>query len=154
MQGNATVLDALNKLVALELGAVNQYVLHHAMADNWGLSRLAAKTMARARQEMGHAEQLIGRILLLDGVPVVSQLGPINIGATVPTQHSVDLQSENTAIGAYRAAVATATEAGDAGTRLLLDRILTEEEAHASDLEAELDQLGMMGVGPYLAEQI
>ena len=154
MKSTPTIIDTLNGLLRLELGAISQYVVHHSMAENWAYTKLAERTMKRAREEMEHASKLIDRILVLDGVPIVTQLGPITIGAEVSVQHADDLASENLAIAAYRAAIGVAASEQDHGTRVLLDEILVDEEGHASDLEAELDQLTQMGVAVYLGDQV
>ncbi|RME89709.1 MAG: DUF892 family protein, partial [Anaerolineae bacterium] len=108
----------------------------------------------RAIQEMKHAEALIARIIFLEGRPIVSQLKPIHIGATIPEQHANDRQAEEMAIKAYNEGIALAVELGDNGTRELLESILKDEEAHLDWLEAQLDQIEHMGIQNYLVEQV
>jgi bacterioferritin len=103
---------------------------------------------------MKHAETLIGRILFLDGTPIVSNLNKINIGATVDIQHRNDHEAEKTAIEAYNLAVKLAVEVGDNGSRDMLEEILEDEEAHIDWIEAQLDQIEQMGLQVYLAEQL
>ena len=101
MQGNAEMLATLNQLLADELTAINQYMVHAEMCDNWGYKELDETVQARAITEMKHAERLIARILFLEGKPIVSNLNPIHIGADVAAQHKNDWQAERDAIQAY-----------------------------------------------------
>ena len=154
MQGNQKVIETLNALLADELSAINQYIVHSEMCANWGYERLHEAIEKRAIQEMGHAEKLIERILFFEGKPIVSQLNPISIGADVEAQHKGDLAAEIGAVKAYNDGVRLAVEAGDNGTRELLESILKDEEEHVDWLEAQLDQIGQMGIQNYLVEQI
>ena len=154
MQGNAKVIETLNALLADELGAINQYMVHSEMCDDWGYGRLHEAIEKRAIDEMRHAEKLIGRILFLDGKPIVSELSPITIGADVEAQHRNDLAAELGAVTAYNEGIRLAVEVGDNGTRELLEEILADEEDHIDWLEAQLDQIEQMGIQNYLVEQI
>ena len=154
MQGNEKVVETLNTLLADELGAINQYMVHSEMCDDWGYGRLHEAIEKRAITEMHHAEKLIARILFLNGKPVVSKLSPITIGADVEAQHKNDLAAELGAVKAYNDGVRLAAEVGDNGTRELFESILTDEEEHADWLEAQLDQIEQMGIQNYLVEQI
>jgi len=154
MQGNEKVIETLNTLLADELGAINQYMVHSEMCDDWGYGRLHEAIEKRAIEEMRHAEKLIGRILFLEGKPVVSQLSPITIGADVESQIKNDLAAELGAVKAYNDGIRLAVEVGDNGTRELLESILTDEEEHIDWLEAQLDQIEQMGIQNYLVEQI
>lgn len=154
MKGNDAIIAKLNELLADELTAINQYMVHSEMCDNWGYERLHKASEKRAIDEMKHAEKLIARILFLDGRPIVSNLNKINIGADVENQHKNDLVSEADAIRDYNAGIKLAMELGDNGTRELLDSILKDEEAHIDFLEAQLDQIKQMGAANYLVEQI
>ena len=153
MKGNDKLLKVLDALLADELTAIVQYIVHAEMCENWGYQRLGKKVQARAIEEMKHAEKLIGRILFLEGAPTVSQLNPVHIGADVPRQLGDDLASENGAVRAYNAAVHLANEVSDAATRTLLEATLRDEDAHVDWLEAQLDQIKQMGVEHYLATQ-
>ncbi len=154
MQGNEKVIETLNALLADELGAINQYMVHSEMCDDWGYGRLHEAIEKRAIDEMRHAEKLIGRILFLDGKPVVSELSPITIGADVEAQLKNDLAAEVGAVKAYNDGIRLAVEVGDNGTRELLESILTDEEEHIDWLEAQLAQIEQMGIQNYLVEQI
>lgn len=154
MKGNEKILDKLNDLLADELTAINQYMVHAEMCDNWRYERLHKADEKRAIEEMKHAEKLIARILFLEGRPIVSNLKKINIGPDVETQHKNDWQSEFDAIKSYNDGIKLAVEVGDNGTREILEHILKEEEEHIDWLEAQLDQVKQMGVQSYLVEQI
>ena len=103
---------------------------------------------------MKHAEKIIERILFLEGIPIVTNLGPVHIGADVPSQLKNDKEAEAEAIGDYNQAIALAMQEGDAGTAELLKDILKDEEGHLDFLEAQLDQISQMGLQTYLAEQL
>ena len=154
MKGNKQLIEVLNDLLADELTAINQYMVHSEMCDNWGYEKLHKADEKRAVDEMKHAEKLIARILFLEGTPVVSKLNKVTIGAAVEAQHKNDWNSENDAIVSYNKAIRLAVEAGDNGTRELLESILRDEESHIDWLEAQLDQIGQMGVQNYLVEQL
>ncbi len=154
MKGNDQILERLNILLADELTAINQYIVHSEMCANWGFKRLHEANEKRAIEEMKHAERLIGRVLFLEGQPVVSKLGKLNIGADVASQLEDDRSAEAGAIKMYNDAVRLATELGDNGTRDLFESILTDEENHIDWLEAQLDQVKQMGLQNYLAQQI
>ena len=154
MQGNERILETLNSLLADELAAINQYMVHSEMCEDWGYERLHEAVEQRAVTEMRHAETLIARILFLDGKPIVSQLSQIKIGGDVETQHKNDLAAELGAVKAYNQGIELAVEVGDNGTRELLESILKDEEDHVDWLEAQLDQIGQMGISNYLVEQI
>jgi bacterioferritin len=154
MQGNAEMLATLNQLLADELTAINQYMVHAEMCDNWGYKELDETVQARAITEMKHAERLIARILFLEGKPIVSNLNPIHIGADVAAQHKNDWQAERDAIQAYNEGIRRAVEVGDNGTRELLESILVDEEDHIDWIEAQQDQIAQMGIENYLAQQI
>lgn len=154
MKGNEKVIEALNARLAEELTAINQYMVHAEMCDNWGYERLHKAIEKRAIDEMKHAEKLIARILFLDGRPVVSNLNKLYIGDEVPKMHQNDHVAEETAIKGYNESIRIAMEAGDNGTRELLVSILKEEEAHIDSIDAQLDQIKQMGPQNYLSEQI
>ena len=154
MKGNQKVIDLLNALLADELTAINQYILHSEMCANWGYSKLHDMVEKRAIQEMGHAEKLIERLLFLEGLPVVSVLNPMHIGADVAAQLNNDKIAESTAIQAYNQGVKLCVDLSDNGTRALLESILGDEEEHIDWLEAQLDQIQQMGLENYLTEQL
>lgn len=154
MKGNEKVIEHLNARLAEELTAINQYMVHSEMCDNWGYERLHKMIEKRAIDEMKHAEKLIARILFLDGRPIVSNLNKVFIGAEVPKMHDNDRIAEETAIKGYNDSIRVAVEVGDNGTRELLEAILKDEEDHIDVLEAQLDQIKQMGVQNYLVEQL
>jgi bacterioferritin len=153
MKGNEKVIQRLDQLLAEELTAINQYMVHSEMCDNWGYGRLHEKVEKRAIQEMKHAEKLIARIIFLEGAPTVSSLNPIHIGADVSKQLESDLAAEMGAIRSYNEAIHLADELGDAVSRALLEEILKEEDEHVDWLEEQLDQIAQMGLPVYLSTQ-
>lgn len=153
MKGDPRIIERLNARLAEELTAINQYMVHSEMCANWGYERLHQAIEKRAIDEMRHAEKLIGRILFLEGTPVVSNLKQIHVGDVVKKQHENDLVAERDAIRAYNEDIALAAEVGDHGTRELLTSILQDEENHLDWLEMQLDQIQQMGPENYLARQ-
>jgi len=154
MKGNEKVIAVLNNLLADELTAINQYMVHSEMCANWRYDRLHKTVEARAITEMKHAEKLIGRILFLEGEPTVSQLKDIHIGVTIEKQLQNDMAAEQGAVKGYNEGIRLAVEVGDNGSRELLESILTDEEDHLDWLEAQSDQISQMGIQNYLVEQI
>lgn len=154
MKGNQKILETLNMLLADELTAINQYMVQSEMCADWGYEKLHESIEKRAIDEMKHAEKLIGRILFLEGKPIVSNLNKINIGATVDAQHKNDHEAEEMAIKAYNEAIKLAVDVGDNGSRDLLEEILEDEENHIDWIETQLDQIEQMGLQVYLGEQL
>ena len=154
MKGNDEVLASLNYLLADELTAINQYMVHSEMCANWGYGELHEAIEKRAITEMRHAEKLIGRIIFLNGKPVVSDLNPLHIGGSVAEQLRHDLDAELGAVAAYNKAIRQASDLGDNGTRTILEGILHDEEDHVDWIEAQLDQIEQMGIQTYLVEQV
>ncbi len=154
MKGNEKIIDKLNDLLADELTAINQYMVHSEMCADWGYERLHKAVEKRAIDEMKHAEKLIGRILFLEGRPIVSELKKIHIGAEVEAQHKNDWDAENMAIKSYNDGIGLAVEVGDNGTRDFLQSILNDEEAHIDWIESQLDQIKQIGIQNYLVEQM
>jgi bacterioferritin len=154
MKGNEQVLAKLNFFLADELTAISQYMVHSEMCANWGYTILHKAIEKRAIDEMKHAEKLIGRILFLEGKPVVSELNPIHIGETVEAQLKYDLEAEAGAIKAYNEAIRICLELGDSGSRELIEGNLHDEEEHLDWLEAQLDQINQMGLQNYLQAQV
>jgi bacterioferritin len=154
MKGNPNVLKVLNELLADELTAINQYMVHSEMCDNWGYGKLHEAIEKRAVDEMHHAESLMGRIIFLEGAPTVSRLKPIAIGQSVKEMVSSDYESEKGAVTSYNDAIRIAMDAADNGTRELFDKILKDEETHIDWLEAQRDQIEQMGIENYLANQV
>ena len=154
MNGNPKIIDSLNALLAGELTAINQYIVHSEMCSNWGYEKLHKADEKRAIDEMRHAEKLVTRILFLEGIPVVSHLEKISIGSEVAAQHKNDMNSEIETIALYNNGIKLAAEVGDSGTRELLETILKDEEGHLDWLEAQISQISQMGIQNYLADQL
>lgn len=154
MKGNEKIIATLNGLLADELTAINQYMVHSEMCDNWGYGVLHQKIEKRAIDEMKHAEKVIARIIFLEGAPKVDTLNKINIGKDIETQLKNDHAAELEAIKNYNGAIQQALDLSDNGTRELLDSILKDEEDHLDWLEAQLDQINQMGIQNYLTEQV
>ena len=154
MKGNEQIFAILNNLLSDELTAINQYMVHSEMNDNWRFEELHKAVEERAISEMKHAEKLIARILFLEGTPIVSNLKKINIGANIEAQLTNDLAAEYDAVNGYNLGIRQAYDIGDNGTRELLESILKDEEEHVDWIEAQLDQIKMMGIQSYLVEQV
>jgi len=154
MQGDKRIIEILNDTLTAELTAINQYFVHAEMCENWGYERLSKVIRKHSIGEMKHAEELIERILFLEGVPNVQRLGKINIGESVPEQFKVDLALEMDAVSRLNPAIETCREIGDNNTRHLLEEILEDEEEHIDWIEAQLTLIDQVGVANYLAQQI
>lgn len=153
MQGNVKLIAVLNQLLADELTAISQYMVHSEMCDNWGYDKLHKAIEHQAHEEMHHAESLIRRILFLEGAPVVSKLNPIRIGQTVQEIVSNDQEDEMGAIRAYNSAIGLAHEVADQATADLLKEILKMEEGHVDWAEIQRAQIAQMGIENYLTNQ-
>ena len=154
MKGNTQLIATLNALLADELTAVNQYMVHSEMCANWGYEKLHKHFEKRAIDEMKHAEKLIGRILFLEGMPVVSKLNPIHIGAEIPKMLHSDHEAEMGAIKSYNKAIELAGKVADFATRELLEKILKDEDAHIDGIEELQDQIGHMTLPIFLTTQV
>ncbi|MDD5037845.1 MAG: bacterioferritin [Dehalococcoidales bacterium] len=154
MKGAPKVIKTLNSLLADELTAINQYIVHSEMCENWGYNKLGETIQKRAVEEMKHAEKLIGRILFLEGIPIVSDLKQMQIGADVPKMFASDHVLESGAIKAYNAAILVCGDAQDYATREILENILNDEDRHIDDIEAVRDQIAQMGIQIFLSIQL
>jgi len=154
MKGNPKVIEVLNSLLADELTAVNQYMVHSEMCDNWGYEKLHKSIEKRAIDEMKHAEKLIGRILFLEGIPIVSKYNQLHIGAMVPEMFDSDHKAEEDAIKSYNDAIILCGDARDYATKELLETILKDEDAHIDEIEAIQDQIKQMGIQVFLSRQV
>ena len=154
MKGNEKTIATMNMLLADELTAISQYMVHSEMCNNWGYARLHKAVEERAKDEMDHAELLIGRIIFLEGMPVVNKIHAMHIGSAVADQFAHDHEAESGAVNNYNAAIKEAGDLGDNGTRDLLTSILKEEEGHIDWLEAQQDQIAQMGIQVYLSIQV
>jgi bacterioferritin len=154
MKGNDQILQLLNDLLTNELTAINQYFVHAKMCENWGYERLAHKIRDESIDEMKHADQIISRILFLEGVPNLQKLNKLRVGETVKEQLESDLQLEYAAIAYLNQGIATARTIGDNATEDLFTRILVSEEEHTDWLETQLELIRQVGEQNYLTQQI
>ncbi|MBN1412986.1 MAG: bacterioferritin [Spirochaetales bacterium] len=154
MKGNEKLIATLNALLADELTAINQYMVHSEMCDDWGYEKLHKHFEKRAIDEMKHAEKLIGRILFLEGIPTVSNLNKIMIGSDIGKQLANDHTAEEGAIKAYNEAIILAGEVKDYATRDILQAILNEEDAHMDGIEALQSQIEQMTAQVFLTTQV
>ncbi len=153
MKGNKKLIDKLNFLLADELTAINQYMVHSEMCADWGYEKLHKHFEKRAIDEMKHAEKLIGRIIFLEGTPVVSKLGKISIGADVSKQLANDHEAEMGAIKAYNEVIKLAGDVADFATREMLENILMDEDRHIDEIEELQDQISQMTLQVFLSTQ-
>jgi len=154
MKGDPKLIECLNGLLASELTAINQYMVEAEMCENWGLAKLGEREQKRAVTEMKHAESLISRILFLEGLPIVSKLNEINIGADVPQQFKNDLAAEMVAVRGYNAGIELCAKLSDNATKEMLDGILKDEDAHVDEIEEQMDRVSKMGLQVYLGTQV
>jgi len=153
MKGNEKLLTVLNELLADELTAISQYMVHSEMCDNWGYGKLHNAIEKQAVDEMHHAEWLIQRLIFLEGAPVVSKLNPIQIGKSVSDMIGNDRDAEQAAVRAYNADIRLAREVDDQATVDLLTHILKMEEGHVDWAEKQRAQIEQMGLESYLSIQ-
>ncbi len=154
MQGDAQVIEALNGVLTAELTAINQYFIHAKMCENWGYQKLAKNKREESIGEMKDADEVMDRILYLEGVPNMQRLNPVGVGEDPVEQHRLDLALETDAIKRLNEAIKVCRDQGDNGTRELLEKILEGEEEAADWLEAQLHIIEEVGKENYLAEQI
>lgn len=154
MKGDTRLIEALNEVLTGELTGINQYFIHAMMCEHWGYERIAEKVRAESIEEMKHAEDLIERILDLEGVPNLQRLEKVKVGEKVPEQFKLDLASEVTAVGRFNKTIALAVELHDNATRELLEKMLVSEEEHLHWLETQLELISQVGEANYLAQQI
>lgn len=150
MEPNKVVIDILNRLLKEELTAINQYMVHAEMFEDWGYAKMGEAEEHAAIEEMKHAEKLIGRILYLGGIPWVSDMDEIRIGKTVPEMLENDFQLESHAVKLYNDAIKAVVAQGDNGTKDLLDQILKDEEGHIDLFMEQKDKIEQMGLQRYL----
>jgi bacterioferritin len=154
MTGDDRILEALNDVLTAELTAINQYFIDGKMCANWGYARLAERFNHESIDEMKDADELIERILYLEGVPNMQRLGSVRVGDTVNEKLELALDLEKEAIARLNAGIKLAADAGDNGTRELFEKILLGEESHADWLEAQLSLIDQLGEPLYLSQQI
>ncbi|MEO8381066.1 MAG: bacterioferritin [Acidobacteriota bacterium] len=154
MQGDPRIIDILNEVLTSELTAINQYFVHGEMCENWGYARLHHVIRKHSIGEMKHAEELIERVLFLEGIPNVQRLGKINIGESVEEILKSDYALELEALPRLNQGIELCRELGDNNSRHLLEEILHEEEEHVDWLEAQASLIQQVGLQNYLAQQI
>ncbi|HEY5424559.1 MAG TPA: bacterioferritin [Ilumatobacteraceae bacterium] len=154
MKGHDDIIELLNDVLTAELTAVNQYFLDAKMFDNWGYERLGKRFREESIDEMKDADELIERILFLEGLPNLQRLGTVRVGETPVEKLQLALDLEAQAIDRLNRGIARSVELGDNGTRELLEQILTGEESHADWLETQLELVGQVGDAHYLAQNI
>ena len=154
MKGNEEVLTLLNNLLTNELTAINQYFIHAKMCENWGYAGLAAKIRLESIDEMRHADEVIDRILFLEGVPNLQRYHKLRVGETVKEQLECDLQLEYAAIAFLNQGIEVARRVGDNATEDLMKRILVGEEMHTDWIETQLELIRQVGEQNYLAQQM
>ena len=154
MKGNPKVVEVLNDVLTAELTAINQYFVHGRMCKNWGYHRLWERLRAESIDEMKHADELIERILFLDGVPEIARYDVIRVGSDVKEQFANDLKLEMNGVQTYNAAIELCSSLHDHGTREVLEPILSESEEHVDWLETQLYRIEKVGIENYLTEQM
>ncbi len=153
MKGDKTVIKHLNAVLKNELTAINQYFLHSRMLDNWGAERMARHEYKESIEEMQHADMIIKRIIMLDGLPNLQELGKLFIGQNVREVLECDLKLEKAAIPDLRAAIPDCETAHDYVTRDMLIKILESEEQHQDHLETQLAMIETQGLENYIQLQ-
>ena len=154
MKGKPEILKVLQEMLEEELGAISQYFLHNEMCENWGYERLSKRVKKLSVNEMKHAEELIERMLFLEGMPSLSELPKLNIGKDVKQQLENDLALEKGAVADYNEAIATCRKVGDNASADFLQGILADEEDHVDFFEEQLGLIEQLGLQNYLAQQI
>jgi bacterioferritin len=154
MKGDAKIIEILNEVLTAELTAINQYFLHGEMCENWGYERLHKVMRKHSIGEMKHAEEVIERVLFLEGIPNVQRLGKINIGENALEILKSDLALELDALPRLNQGIELCREVGDNNSRHLLEEILEDEEEHVDWPEAQLTLVEQVGIQNYLAQQI
>ncbi|HEX2832801.1 MAG TPA: bacterioferritin [Thermoanaerobaculia bacterium] len=154
MKGDAKIIEVLNEVLTAELTAINQYFLHGEMCENWGYERLHKVIRKHSIGEMKHAEEVIERVLFLEGLPNLQRLGKINIGENVHEILKSDYALELEALPRLNSGIELCREIGDNNTRHLLEEILEDEEEHVDWIEAQLTLIEQVGIQNYLAQQI
>ena len=154
MKGNAKVIAALNEGLCGELSAINQFFIHSKMCENWGYAKLAKKSYEESIEEMKHAEEIMNRILFLDGVPNMQKYKKIVVGTTVQEQLQKDLKIELEQVKTFKKGISIANAADDHVSRDLMEVLLKDEEGHVDYLEAQRHLIGEIGIQNYLAQQL
>ncbi len=154
MKAKPGVVDALNRILTIELTAVNQYFLQSEMVRNWGYGPLADRLREISLGEMRDAEGIVRHILYLDGLPNLQRIDAVRIGENVPENLELDLASEQAAVEALAEGIALCAEVGDYGTRSRFEEMVRDEEQHIDWLESQIAAIAQIGVERYLAQQL
>ena len=154
MKGNEQVIEALNAGLTIELTAINTYFIHSKMLSNWGLNKLAGYYYKESIEEMKHADEVIDRILFLDGVPAISRYDVINVGKTPQEMIEIGLALETKGAATYNEGFALCSDVKDNASRELMERMVVESEQSIDWAEAQLDLMKMVGTENYLAQQM
>lgn len=154
MKGNTDVINALNAGLTIELTAINQYFICSKMCKDWGLNKLAAHFYEESIEEMKHAEEVIDRILYLDGIPEIARYDKILVGPDPRQQIQDSLTLETKGVATYNAGIRHCLEVGDAGSRDLMERMVVESETSIDWAETQLDLIERIGLERYLAQHI
>lgn len=154
MKAKEGVIDLLNKVLTADLTAINQYFVHAKMCENWGYERLHHHVRDRSIDEMKDADELIGHILYLEGVPNVQRLGTVYVGETVPEQFKLDLKAEQEMLKILSDGVAHCTKVGDYTTRHMLEDMAKDVDEHIDWIETQTETIKQVGLENYLSEQI
>ena len=154
MKGNDQVIEALNAGLTVELTAINQYFIQSKMCANWGLDRLADHFYKESIEEMKHAEEVIDRVLYLDGVPEIARYDVIKAGASANEHIENSLALETKGVETYNEGVQVCLDLKDSGSRELMERMVVESEESIDWAEAQLDLIKMMGLENYLSQQM
>ena len=154
MKGNQDIIDALNAGLTIELTAINQYFICSKMCQDWGLNKLAKHFYAESIEEMKHADEVIDRILYLNGVPEIARYGEILVGDNPKQQIQDSLTLESKGVTTYNEAIQLCIDVKDAGSRELMERMVVESEESIDWCESQFDLINMMGLERYLSQQI
>ena len=154
MKGDEDVIELLNDVLTGELTAINQYFIDTKMCVNWGYDRLAERVREESMEEMRDAEELIDRILYLEGIPNLQRLGTVKVGETAVEQIRLAVELERAAVRNLDGYVVTCMDVGDQGTREFLAAMIAEEERHVDWWETQLATIDQVGEALYLAQQV
>lgn len=154
MKGKTEVLEVLQKALSEELQAIMQYFLHGEMQSNWGYQRLYAEVKKQSIGEMKHAEELIERIIFLEGIPDLNDIPKLKVGRNVEQQIQNDLDLEKGAVAEYNQYIAICRKAGDNTSADMMEALLKDEEEHVDYLETQLSMIKDLGLQNYLAQQM
>jgi bacterioferritin len=154
MQGSEKIVESLNAGLTIELTAINQYFISAKMCANWGIRKLAEHFYKESIEEMKHAEEVVDRVLYLDGVPEIARYDVIKVGANVKEQIENSLALETKGVATYNNAILTAIEAKDAGSRDLMERMVVESEKSIDWCESQLYLIEQIGIDHYIAQRM